>query len=139
MEHRNIRDCQPLKVGSNARISDSLIYNGCTVDGEVERSILFPGTHVKKGARVKDSVLFFNNVVREGALLERVISDVNNTYEKGARVGGDMDAADTFETTVIGWNNQIKPDTVIGPGCTVYPDLPPEKIPGRVGPGEVLR
>jgi len=138
MEHRNIRDRQPLKVGNNARISDSLIYNGCTVDGEVERSILFPGTHVKKGARVKDSVLFFNNVVSEGALLERIISDVNNTFEKGVMVG-DIDATDTFETTVVGWNNLIKPDTVIGQGCTVYPGLSSENIPSRVESGGVVR
>jgi glucose-1-phosphate adenylyltransferase len=58
LEHRNIRDCQPLKIGNNAQISDSLIYNGCIIEGEVERSILFPGTYVEKGAKVKDSVLY---------------------------------------------------------------------------------
>jgi glucose-1-phosphate adenylyltransferase len=138
MEHRNIRDSQPLRIGRGAGVSDSLIYNGCTVEGEVERSILFPGTHVKKGARVKDSVLFFNNKVGHGALLDRVVSDVNNTFDRGVRIG-ETDATVSGKISVIGWNNLIKPDTVIGSGCTVYPALPSENIPGRVEPGGVVK
>ena len=138
MEHRNIRDCQPLKVGGQARISDSLVYNGCIVDGVVERSILFPGTHVEQGARVKDSVLFFKNVVGRDALLERVISDVNNTFGAGVNIGSEAPAG-SGKTTVIGWNNTIRSNTVIGPACTVYPSLSPENIPALVGPGEVIR
>ena len=38
MEHRDIKDCQPLKVGSSAVISNSLVYNGCIIEGEVENS-----------------------------------------------------------------------------------------------------
>ena len=87
LEHRNIRDCQPLKIGNNAQISDSLIYNGCIIEGEVEHSILFPGTYVEKGAKVKDSVLFFKNAVGKGALLDRIISDVNTTFGSGVRIG----------------------------------------------------
>ena len=138
MEHRNIRDGQPLKVGKGAVISDSLVYNGCIVEGEVERSILFPGTHVKKGARVKDSVLFFNNKVGQGALLNRVVIDVNNTFERGVRIG-ETDATGGGKISVIGWNNRIKPDTVIGLGCTVYPALPSEIIPARVESGGVVK
>jgi acetyltransferase-like isoleucine patch superfamily enzyme len=42
-------------------------------------------------------------------------------------------------TTVIGWNNFIKANTIIGSGCTVYPSLPSEKIPKQIEPGEVVR
>jgi glucose-1-phosphate adenylyltransferase len=138
MEHRNIRDCQPLKVGNNARISDSLVYNGCIVDGDVERSILFPGTRIEKGAKVKDSVLFFNNTVGEGALLDRIICDVNTTFGSNVRIGGD-DLSDSKATTVVGWNNFIRPETMIGSGCTVYPSISSEKIPQKVKSGEVVR
>ena len=138
LEHRDIKDCQPLKVGFNARISDSLIYNGCIIDGEVERSILFPGTYVEKGARVKDSVLFFNNVVSRDALLDKVISDVNTTFGREVRIG-EVTRPGKKEAAVIGWNNFIKANTVIGSGCTIYPSLPSDKIPGQVEPGEVVR
>ena len=138
LEHRGIRDCQPLKVGDSAHISDSLIYNGCIVEGEVERSILFPGTYVAKGARVKDSVLFFKNAVGKRAVLDKVISDVNTTFGSGVRIGEESKYGPKA-TTVIGWNNSIKANTIIGSGCTVYPSLPSEKIPKKVEPGEVVR
>ena len=137
MEHRNIRDCQPLKIGNSARISDSLVYNGCIIEGEVERSILFPGTYVAKGAKVKDSVLFFKNAVGEGASLNKVISDVNTTFGSGVRIGEESKAGPR-KSTVIGWNNFVKPETIIGSGCTVHPSLPSEKIPKQVEPGEVI-
>lgn len=138
LEHRGIRDCQPLKIGDDARISDSLIYNGCIIEGEVERSILFPGTHVEKGAKVKDSVLFFNNVVGKEAMLDKVISDVNTTFGRGVRINTEGKPGPK-EVSVIGWNNFIKANTIIGSGCTVYPSLPTEKIPKQVESGEVIR
>jgi glucose-1-phosphate adenylyltransferase len=138
LEHRSICDCQPLKVGNEALISDSLIYNGCIIEGEVEHSILFPGTHVKKGAKVKDSVLFFNNVVGEGAQLNKIISDVNTTFGNMVKVGEPGDSA-AKETTVIGWNNTIPTSTVIGSGCTLNPSLPQRKIPKIIQSGEVVR
>lgn len=138
MEHRDIKDCQPMKIGNNARISDSLIYNGCIIEGKVEHSILFPGTHVEKGALVKDSVLFFKNVVGKDAVLDKVISDVNTTFGRGVRIG-EVTRPGKKEAAVIGWNNFVKPGTIIGSGCVVYPSLPSDKIPKQVEPGEVVR
>jgi glucose-1-phosphate adenylyltransferase len=138
LDHRGISDCQPLKIGEHAAISDSLIYNGCIVEGRVERSILFPGTHVEKGARIKDSVLFFKNVVGKGAQLDKVISDVNTTFGREVMIGAG-DTRGSKKATIIGWNNFIRANTVIGSGSTVYPSLPAEKIPKQVEPGEVVR
>ena len=138
MEHRNIRDCQPVKIGNSAQISDSLIYNGCIIEGEVERSILFPGTYVAKGAKVKDSVLLFKNDVGKGAELNKIISDVNTIFGSGVRIG-EAGRPDSIGTTVIGWNNFISPNTIIGSGCTVYPSVSSEKIPKKVESGEVVR
>ncbi|OGQ95569.1 MAG: glucose-1-phosphate adenylyltransferase [Deltaproteobacteria bacterium RIFOXYD12_FULL_57_12] len=138
LEHRGIRDCQPLKVGPAAVIQDSLVYNGCVVEGRVEHSILFPGVHVKPGAVVKDSVLFFNNVVEADAGLFKVVSDVNTLFGAGSVVGGSA-AGLRQEVTVVGWNNQIPAGTVIGAGCTIYPHLPPGRLPKEVKTGEVVQ
>lgn len=138
LEHRGIRDCQPLKVGDGATIQDSLVYNGCIVEGHVEHSILFPGAHVRKGAVVRDSVLFFNNVVGREARIEKVVSDVNVTIGAGARIG-EQDPASGKEVTVIGWNSHIPENTLIGSGCTLYPGLKPEQLTKEVRSGEVVR
>ena len=137
LDHRGLCDCQPLKVGAGASIEDSLVYNGCTVEGTVKHSILFPGVHVRKGATVKDSVLFFNNTVEPGAILDRVVSDVNVTFGAGARVGasGDLEP----EITVIGWNNAIPEGARIGADCTIYPNLKSAKLMREIKHGEIVR
>jgi glucose-1-phosphate adenylyltransferase len=138
LDHRGIRDCQPLKVGSDAVIQDSLVYNGCIVDGTVERSILFPGAHVKKGAVVRDSVLFFDNVVGRDARLEKVISDVNVTIGNEVSIGA-AGPATNKEVTVLGWNNFIPDKTMIGSDCTIYPSLSADKLLREIKAGEIVR
>ncbi|PLX48706.1 MAG: glucose-1-phosphate adenylyltransferase [Desulfobulbaceae bacterium] len=138
LEHRNIRDCQPMKVGSHAKINDSLIYNGCLIEGEVERSIIFPGVHVKKGAVVKDSVLFFNNVVGRDCRLEKIISDVNVTIGNNVQIGKSM-GNDDKNVTVLGWNNFFPDELIIGAGCTIYPRVDAAQLTRHINPGEVVR
>jgi len=142
LEHRGIRDRQPLKVGSKAVIQDSIIYNGCVVDGRVEHSILFPGVHVQKGATVRDSVIFFNNTVKENVQLYKVVSDENNTFDNGVIAGEAAPATPTDADkgiTVIGWSNHIPAGTIIGAGCTLYPHLKPENLPVKISAGEIVR
>jgi glucose-1-phosphate adenylyltransferase len=138
LEHRGIRDCAPAKIGRTATVSDSLIYNGCVVDGLVERSILYPGVRVEKGAVVRDSILFFNNKVAADARLEKVISDVNTSMAPGCQLGGPGDAA-VKEATVLGWNNHLPPGTIIGSGCTIYPGRDSAEFNRIIGSGEVIR
>ncbi len=138
--HRDIAGCQPLKVGGAARIANSLIYNGCHIEGRVENSILFPGVRVAAGAVVKDSILFFNNEVGPGASLGKVVSDVNTSYGAATCIG-DCDADTRTGITVIGWNNCIPEGLRIGTGCAVYPRIQEGCWPqsGVVADGEVWR
>ena len=128
LEHRGIRDCQPLKVGNGGVLENSMAYNGCIVDGTVINSILFPGVRVEKGAEVKDSVLFFNTIVQADGRLDRVVSDVNTTFGRNVRVGvAGADGPD--RVTVIGWNNHVPDNMIIGSGCTVAPGISADKWP----------
>jgi glucose-1-phosphate adenylyltransferase len=125
-------------VGNEAVIQNSLIHNGCIIEGEVVNSILFPGVHVKPGAVVRNSVLFFNNVVGRNALVDKTISDVNVAI--GARVRiGDEGPLDEKEVTVVGWNNHLPDGMLIGSGCTLYPALKPGEMVPVLKTGEVLR
>jgi len=124
LEHRNIRDCQPMIIGSEAFIEDSLIYNGCVIEGRVERSILFPGVHVKPGAAINNSVLFFDNTVGREVRLEKVVSDVNVTFGNGVQVGDLANKA----ISVVGWNNHLPEHSVIPAGTVIPSHMRPEHI-----------
>ncbi len=139
LEHRGIRDCQPLNVGDQGSLDNSMAYNGVTVEGRVSNSILFPGVRVEPGAEVRDSVLFFNTVVRAGAQVSRVVCDVNTTFGSGSRTGT-ADGDPMGAISVIGWNNRIPTGMVIGSGCTVYPRISSDSWPeNRLEDGGVLQ
>lgn len=70
-----IKDSVPTMYGEDNLVLNSLIADGCRVNGYVENSILFRDVKVAKGAVVKNSILMQNTVVEEGATLSCVIAD----------------------------------------------------------------
>lgn len=51
--YTKVRDDMPAIYGLGSSVKNSLVANGCIIDGEVENSILFRGVRVEKGAVVK--------------------------------------------------------------------------------------
>jgi len=138
LDHRDLRDYQPALIGKEAKVTDSLIYNGCVVDGTVKNSILFPGVHVGPGAVVENSVIFFSNRIGRDCRFNKLISDVNTIYEEKVEIG--LDGEDTKEQiSVVGWNNRVPAGTRIGKGVTISPKLGRDKWPDFVEAGRVLR
>ena len=62
-------------VGANGRCVNSLVADGCRIEGTVENSVLFPGVVVEEGAVVRNCVLFKEDVVRKNAQLSYIIAD----------------------------------------------------------------
>lgn len=138
LDHRGIRDHQPTIIGRDGDVSDSLIYNGCVVEGTVRNSILFPGVTVGKGTVVEDSVIFFDNRIGENCTFRKVISDVNTSFGNDIIIG--LDTSDDFKKiAVVGWNNEVPSGVRLGEGITVSPRLEPEKWVETLAPGRVLR
>ncbi len=73
--YTKIKDSAPTKYGENAIVKNSLISDGCEIDGEVYNSVLFRGVKVARGAVVKNCVLMQDSIVGEGATLKSIISD----------------------------------------------------------------
>ena len=138
LEHRRIRDFQPALMGNDAVVENSLVYNGCVVEGTVRNSILFPGVKIEKGAVVENSVLFFDNDVGSNCRLNKVVADVNSTYEEGSVIGSEMEDVPA-RVTVVGWNNRVPRQTIIEEGATIYPHLKIGNWLRHIKAGEVLR
>ncbi len=75
------------RIGEHAKIENSMITDGCHIDGEVKHSILSSGVKVSAGAIVRDAVVMGGAVIKEGALVEHCIVAENVVIEEGARIG----------------------------------------------------
>ena len=79
----------PHYMGENARVTNSMIGLGCSIEGTVENSILSHNIVVKKGAVIKNSIIFSGTVIEEGAVVEYSIVDEKVSIGKNATVGGE--------------------------------------------------
>ncbi|MEN6566400.1 MAG: glucose-1-phosphate adenylyltransferase subunit GlgD [Veillonellales bacterium] len=86
--YTKIKDEPPCKYTETAKVSNSLIANGCLIEGTVENSVLFRAVHVDRGVHIKDSIIMQKSQVDKGAALEHVICDKNVHITAGCRLRG---------------------------------------------------
>ena len=72
-----VRNSAPTRYTSDARVKNSLIADGCLIEGTVENSIIFRGVKVGKGSVVKNSILMQDTVVGNNVNLGCVVTDKN--------------------------------------------------------------
>ncbi len=86
--YTKIRNSAPTKYSDSAKVSNSLIADGCVIDGTVENSILFRGVKIGKGTTVKNSILFQDTVTGENVFLNCVVTDKNVVIRDGRILSG---------------------------------------------------
>ena len=86
--YTKVRNSAPAKYNSTSNVKNSLIADGCVIDGTVENSILFRGVKVGKGTTVRNSVLFQDTVTGENVFLNCVIADKNVVIRDGRMLSG---------------------------------------------------
>ena len=77
----------PQYIGTEAKIQNAYITQGCIIEGEVTNSVIFTGAKVRPGAKVIDSVLMPGAVVEDGAVVVRALVANGITVGKDALVG----------------------------------------------------
>ena len=83
-----VRDRVPTYYGEACDISDTLVADGCMLEGKVENSVLFRQVSVAPGADVENCVIMNDSVIGEGAELKYVILDKDVTVTPGAKLIG---------------------------------------------------
>lgn len=86
-----IKDKAPTKYLMNAQVSNSMIADGCVIDGNVENSILFRGVTVEKGANIKNCIIMQNSVVSQNVRLSSCIIDKDCVILQGRELVGQPD------------------------------------------------
>ena len=86
--YTKVRDSAPSKYSESAVVKNSLISDGCVIEGTVENSILFRGVKVGRGSTVKNSILFQDTFVGENVSLGYTVSDKNVVVRDGVVLSG---------------------------------------------------
>lgn len=75
--YTKVGDNGPAKYGLDSNIKNSLIADGCIIEGTVENSIIFRGVKIGKGTVVKDSVIMQGTVIGNNCSITSIITDKN--------------------------------------------------------------
>lgn len=86
--YTKVKDEVPAKYGDNAMTENSLVADGCVIDGAVENCILFRGVKVGRNAVVRNSIIMQDTEIQERAILDNVILDKEVIVRKGKRLMG---------------------------------------------------
>ena len=63
----------PQYLSPNASLSDSLVSEGCVIEGTITRSVVFQGVIVKKGTTVNETVIMTDAVIGHDCRIEKAI------------------------------------------------------------------
>jgi glucose-1-phosphate adenylyltransferase len=123
-------DLPPARFHATGSVSESLICDGCVIEGTVEGSVISPGVRIQKNAVVRNSVVFADSLICEGAMLHLAIVDKEALVGENAKVGYGVDFTANREhqdlmssgLTLLGKGSVIPPGSVIGRNCQVHTD-----------------
>ena len=86
--YTKVRNSAPTRYAESAKVTNSIIADGCVIEGVVENSILFRGVKVGKGTVIKNSILLQNTYTGDDVYLNCVVTDKDVTIKNGKMLSG---------------------------------------------------
>ena len=83
-----VRNSSPTSYSKDAKVSNSIVADGCVIEGEVENCVVFRGVKVGKGTVVRNSILLQDTYVGDNVNLNCVITDKNTVIRDGRNLSG---------------------------------------------------
>lgn len=116
----------PHYAGAQSHIENSMIAEGCEINGMIDFSVLFAGVTVEEGAIVRDSIVMPNSVIKKGAVIEYAIVGENCVIGEGAHIGERpelIEDKDQWGVAVIGHNVNVSDKAVAPPKAMISKDI----------------
>ena len=86
--YTKVRDEMPARYGDNVTVVNSLVADGCIIEGTVENSVLARGVRIAPGAHVKNCIIMQDGQVHNDASIENCILDKQTVIKRSARLIG---------------------------------------------------
>ena len=81
----------PQYISSNATVNESLINEGCVIEGNVDHSVIFQGVHIGEDSTIKDSVVMPDAIIGKNVVIERVIIPENMVIPDNTEIRSEKD------------------------------------------------
>lgn len=120
----------PQFVSEKANVENSMISEGCEIDGEVDFSVLFQNVVIEEGALIKDSIIMPNTTIKKGAKIEYAIIGEGCTIEENVCIGERPETTNNLEEwgiAVVGNNISIHKNAKIKAKSMIYNDIKEEE------------
>ena len=111
----------PARIHTSAANENTLLSPGCSVYGEIARSVLGPGVVIEDGAVVRDSVLLQDCHVEAGATIENAIIDTHVRVGRDSQIGAPGTVKSGDDLVVIGMEAIVRNGSKIEAGGRIEP------------------
>ncbi|MFZ7946815.1 MULTISPECIES: glucose-1-phosphate adenylyltransferase [Bacillaceae] len=96
----------PLFLAESAKIHQSLISEGCEIYGSIEKSVVFNGVKVGKGARLKNAVILPHTTIEENVWIENAVVGSQSIIKNGVII---VSNNPKMQLMVVGHNEIVDP------------------------------
>lgn len=86
--YTRVRDDNPTRYIGKSRVKNSMVADGCVIEGEIENCVLFRGVKVGRGSVVKNCILMQDTTIMDNVEMDYVITDKEVTVSTGKELKG---------------------------------------------------
>lgn len=86
--YTKVHDNAPTRYAMDSHVKNSVVADGCIIEGEVVNSIVFRGVRIEKGAKIQNCILMQGSVIHQDAVLKYAITDKNVRVNQGRMLMG---------------------------------------------------
>ena len=106
---------RPHYIGKNADISNSLITEGCEIEGEIKHSIIFRNVKIGKNSKITDSIIMNNAIIKDNVIINKAIVGDGAIIGNNVRINTRGVETPEYVNTKICSNDL----SLIGPNVTI--------------------
>ena len=86
--YTKVRNSSPTAYRGDSSVKNSIVADGCVIEGDVENCIIFRGVRIGRGTKVTNSILLQDTCVGQNVTLNCVVADKNSVIRDDRVLSG---------------------------------------------------
>lgn len=86
--YTKVKDEPPTQYSNVGVVKNSILANGCYIEGNIRNSVVFRNVQIEKGVDIEDSIILQNSTIHAGTKLRNVITDKGAVIPENEELSG---------------------------------------------------